>query len=144
MRSEEYSSAAPDSSCDTSSENSKQLLTPHSSLLAKIWDHSDHKFYDVCADDHCQRYQGITRAASPLVKQAVEETRGMVLTDAEGEICDARFSKCCGGKTELFSTCWQDKDYDYLQSVDDPYCDPAFIATLPGGLDGVLSQVLNN
>ncbi len=140
MRSEEYSSITHNISC----ESSKQLLTPYSSLLIKFWDHSDHKLYDVCADDHCQRYQGITRAASPLVQQAVAETRGMVLTDAEGEICDARFSKCCGGKTELFSTCWQDKDYDYLQSVDDPYCDPAFIATLPGGLDGVLSQVLNN
>lgn len=68
----------------------------------------------------------------------------MVLTDAEGRICDARFSKCCGGRTELFSTCWQDEDYDYLQSVEDPYCDPAFISTLPGGLESVLSQVLNN
>ena len=121
-----------------------ELLTVNCSLLTKIWDHSDHKFYDVCADDHCQRYQGITRAASPLVKQAVEETRGWVLTDENGEICDARFSKCCGGRTELFSTCWQDKDYSYLQPVDDPYCDPAFIATLPGGLEGLLSQVLNN
>ena len=119
------------------------IATSDSSIM-KYWDHSDHQLYDVCADDHCQRYQGITRAASPLVKQAVEETRGCVLTDETGEICDARFSKCCGGKTELFSTCWQDEDYSYLQPVDDPYCDPAFIATLPGGLEGVLSQVLNN
>jgi len=89
----------------------------------RIWDGNDHKLYDVCADDHCQRYQGITRMASPLVAQAVAETRGMVLTDAEGNICDARFSKCCGGKSELFSSCWQDRDYHYLQPVDDPWCD---------------------
>ncbi len=134
-------SATQKASCEAGINSS--LLTPHSSLI-KYWDHQDHTLFDVCADDHCQRYQGITRAASPLVKQAVEETRGMVLTDETGAICDARFSKCCGGKTELFSTCWQDEDYSYLQPVDDPYCDPAFIATLPGGLDGVLSQVLNN
>ena len=89
----------------------------------RIWDHSDHTLYDVCADDHCQRYQGITRQVSPLVAQAVEETRGMVLVDNEGQICDARFSKCCGGKSELFSTCWQDVDFHYLQPVDDPWCD---------------------
>ncbi|MBR0038126.1 MAG: DUF4922 domain-containing protein [Bacteroidales bacterium] len=92
-------------------------------LIARIWDHDDHRLYDVCADDHCQRYQGITRQHSPLVAQAVEETRGMVLLDKNHEICDARFSKCCGGKTELFSTCWQDRDYDYLTCVDDPWCD---------------------
>ncbi len=116
----------------------------YDSAFIKFWDHSDHQLYDVCADDHCQRYQGITRMVSPLVQQAVAETRGLVLTDDHDEICDARFSKCCGGRTEVFSTCWQDKDFSYLQSVEDPYCDPAFIATLPGGLDGVLSQVLNN
>ncbi len=88
----------------------------------RIWDGHDHKLYDVCADDHCQRYQGITRQVSPLVAQAIEETRGMVLLDKDGEICDARFSKCCGGKSELFSSCWQDKDYHYLQPVDDPWC----------------------
>ncbi|MBP5344647.1 MAG: DUF4922 domain-containing protein [Bacteroidales bacterium] len=89
----------------------------------RIWDHSDHTLYDVCADDHCQRYQGITRQVSPLVAQAIDETRGMVLVDENGEICDARFSKCCGGKSELFSTCWQDEDFHYLQPVDDPWCD---------------------
>ena len=134
-------SATQKSSCE--GDNNTSLLTSHTSLI-KYWDHQDHTLFDVCADDHCQRYQGITRAASPLVKQAIEETRGLVLTDENGNICDARFSKCCGGKTELFSTCWQDEDYSYLQPVDDPYCDPAFIATLPGGLEGVLSQVLNN
>ena len=113
-------------------------------VIIKYWDHSDHKLYDVCADDHCQRYQGITRQVSPLVEEAIQTTRGIVLTDADGKICDARFSKCCGGHTELFSTCWQDIDFDYLRDVDDPYCSPSFIETLPGGLQAVLGQVLNN
>lgn len=110
----------------------------------RYWDHSDHTLYDVCADDHCQRYQGVNRQDSPLVMQAIEATRGVVLVDAEGNICDARFSKSCGGRTELFSTCWQDRDYDYLQSVEDPYCSPDFISQLPGGMSSVLSQVLND
>ena len=113
-------------------------------VFIKYWDHTDHHLYDVCADDHCQRYQGITRQVSPLVEEAIQATRGIVLTDVDGKICDARFSKCCGGKTELFSTCWQDTDFDYLRSVDDPYCSPAFIETLPGGMQAVLQQVLNN
>jgi len=112
--------------------------------IVRFWDHSDHHLYDVCADDHCQRYQGITRQVSPLVEEAIRETRGMVLTDMEGDICDARFSKCCGGKTEVFSTCWQDKDYPYLLSLNDPFCDPFIINQLPGGMSSVLKQVLNN
>ena len=123
--------------------NSQQSIVNSPDRIIQIWDHTDHHLYDVCADDHCQRYQGITRQVSPLVQEAVEATRGMVLTDAEGKICDARFSKCCGGRTELFSTCWQDLDYDYLAEVEDPYCSPQFIAQLPGGLSAVLSQVLN-
>lgn len=115
-----------------------------SDSVIKYWDHTDHTLYDVCADDHCQRYQGIVRESSPLVIQAVELTRGMVLTDADGSICDARFSKCCGGKTEIYSTCWQDQDYSYLQSVDDPYCSPDFISQLPGGMDAVMQMVLND
>ena len=107
------------------------------------WDHTDHHLFDVCADDHCQRYQGITRQASALVAQAVEQTRGMVLTDADGQLCDARFSKCCGGITERFSTCWQDVDYGYLLAIADPYCSPDFIEALPGGRAAVLAQVLN-
>lgn len=98
--------------------------------IIKFWDQEDHKYYDVCADDHCQRYQGITRQVSPLVEQAVNETRGEVLKDKDGNVCDARFSKCCGGKSELFSTCWQDIDYDYLQSVDDEFCNTSDSAVL--------------
>lgn len=77
-----------------------------------------HDHYDVCADDHCQRYQGITKAGHPNVARAVSDTRGQVLT-YDGTICDARFSKCCGGVTEVFSTCWEDADVPYLRSVAD-------------------------
>ncbi len=122
----------------------EQTETADSERIIRYWDHDDHHLFDVCADDHCQRYQGIVRQTSPLVEQAIQETRGMVLADSEGRICDARFSKCCGGRTELFSTCWQDQDYAYLQAVEDPYCDPAFIAQLPGGLEAVMHEVLNH
>lgn len=112
--------------------------------IIRFWDHDDHTLFDVCADDHCQRYQGITRQISPLVAEAIRQTRGIVLTDCNGDICDARFYKACGGHTERFSACWQDRDHHYLEPVSDPYCAPDFIATLPGGLDGVMRQVLNS
>ncbi len=83
------------------------------------YDREDHLIFDVCADDHCQRYQGITRSALENVRNAVKDTRGIVLTDAEGELCDARFSKCCGGVTERFSTCWSDEERPYLRAVCD-------------------------
>lgn len=80
-----------------------------------IWyDREAHTHFHVCADDHCQRYQGITRASTDIVRQAIQETRGEVLTFGK-EICDARFSKCCGGVLEEFPTCWEDTDYPYLQ-----------------------------
>ncbi|MGN0037324.1 MAG: SpoIID/LytB domain-containing protein [Bacteroidaceae bacterium] len=75
---------------------------------------SEHTLYDVCADDHCQRYQGITRASTPQVARAVEETRGQVLSYA-GRLCDTRFSKCCGGAMEEFPACWEDTDHPYLR-----------------------------
>ncbi len=78
----------------------------------------DHTLFDLCADDHCQRYQGITRAYNPNVERAVKETEGLVLK-FNGEVCDARFSKCCGGVTELFSSCWENKDYGYLEALRD-------------------------
>lgn len=83
------------------------------------FDQEDHTLYDVCADDHCQRYQGISRATSPEVARAIEETRGEVLVDERGEICDARFSKCCGGVSESFDVCWQDISYHYLLPIID-------------------------
>lgn len=81
----------------------------------KWYEREAHTHFHVCADDHCQRYQGITRATTVWVEQAIAATRGEVLT-FDGEICDARFSKCCGGVLEKFSTCWADKDYPYLMA----------------------------
>jgi len=86
------------------------------------YDREAHSRFDVCADDHCQRYQGITRAHNPNVRKAIEATRGMMLT-YEGDVCDARFSKCCGGRSELFENCWQPVHFPYLESVECPYCD---------------------
>jgi stage II sporulation protein D len=86
--------------------------------LIKWYDREDHEFFDVCADDHCQRYQGITRATTPLVEQAVKETFGEVLA-VEGVICDARFSKCCGGVTEVFENVWEPVSHNYLQKIVD-------------------------
>ncbi len=83
--------------------------------LIRWYDREDHTIFDVCADDHCQRYQGITKASNQTVVQAVRETCGQVLM-MEESICDARFSKCCGGATEEFEYCWEDKHYDYLES----------------------------
>ena len=84
------------------------------------YDREDHVNFDVCADDHCQRYQGITRANSniDIVKQAIEETRGQVLK-SENKICDARFSKCCGGIVEEFQNCWEDTKFPYLVKLRD-------------------------
>lgn len=84
---------------------------------------SAHKGFDVCCDDHCQRYQGLG-SVSETSAQAVDLTRGLVLTDDDGNIADTRYSKCCGGVTELFSTCWEDSDYPYLVPVSDPFCHP--------------------
>ena len=81
--------------------------------MIKWYDREDHINFDVCADDHCQRYQGITRASTPEVAKAIEATRGQVLMDGEN-LCDARFSKCCGGVYEEFENCWEPIHYDYL------------------------------
>lgn len=86
--------------------------------LVRWYAREDHTLFDFCADDHCQRYQGITRAVNPEVARAVAETCGIVLK-YDGEVCDARFSKCCGGVTERFSACWENVDYNYLQAFRD-------------------------
>ena len=110
----------------------------------KWFDHEDHTRFDVCADDHCQRYQGLTMAVGETVRKAIDQTWGMVLTNG-GEICDARFSKCCGGRMELFSTCWEDKDYPYLQSLPDtPGETPEGTAFCDTADETILSQVLND
>ncbi|MBR4586308.1 MAG: DUF4922 domain-containing protein [Bacteroidales bacterium] len=127
-------------SSEMKSSASLELLKAHavisrSWLLARMRDHSAHEHFDVCADDHCQRYQGLTMAVGDKVRTAIDETWGQVLR-YEGALCDTRYSKCCGGRTELFSTCWEDVDFPYLQSVEDPWCDCEN--------DAVLAQVLND
>ena len=84
----------------------------------KWYDHDDHRNFDVCADDHCQRYQGLTRATGKTVRKAIDSTWGQVLMHND-QLCDARFSKCCGGRMEKFSTCWGDEDMPYLQPLAD-------------------------
>lgn len=86
--------------------------------IIRWYDREDHTLFDVCADDHCQRYQGLLRSGNPNIRKAVEATRGQVLTYGD-TVCDARFSKCCGGMTEIFSACWADEDYPYLRAVRD-------------------------
>lgn len=128
-----------------------------------VWyDREDHVLYDVCADDHCQRYQGITRTFSNIevVKQAIAETRGEVLMSKDS-ICDARFSKCCGGVVEEFQNCWEDVKFPYLVKVRDADTTSdipdltdennavSWITTRPDAFCDtqdvkVLSQVLNN
>ncbi len=91
------------------------MPAPTDSELVKWYDHEDHTLFDVCADDHCQRYQGTTRQTTDKVREAVDTTRGQVLTDpADGSLCDARFSKCCGGVFEEFEACWEPIHYSYL------------------------------
>jgi stage II sporulation protein D len=130
--------------------------------ILRWYDREDHQNYDVCADDHCQRYQGITRASTSIVVKAIEETYGEVLS-YNGSICDTRYSKCCGGVTELFENVWEPVNHPYLQKVIDnpeapagynPEINTEEIATkwILGNPDAfcntsdkkVLSQVLND
>ena len=110
--------------------------------IIRWYDGGDHTLFDVCADDHCQRYQGITYMPNSHVEEAVRATRGQILAYGD-EICDARFSKCCGGVTEEYQYCWDDKPKPYLVSIvdapadgGDPYCKTAD--------KRILSQVLND
>ncbi|MBE6243037.1 MAG: DUF4922 domain-containing protein [Bacteroidales bacterium] len=113
-------------------------------FIMKWYDHDDHRNFDVCADDHCQRYQGLTRATGKTVRKVIDSTWGQVLT-YKGELCDARFSKCCGGRMEAFSTCWEDKDYAYLQPLPDAPGHNEEAGCFCNTADkGILSQVLNN
>ena len=131
----------------------------HSELL-RWYNREDHALFDVCADDHCQRYQGITRATNPHVAEAVKATHGQVLTyhlqltinnsqvhssplsDGKGvggeaaDLCDTRFSKCCGGRTEEFQYCWENIEKPYLRSVACPWCNTSDAS--------LIRQVLND
>ena len=132
---------------DVSIENVPQLVTwldgraaqaaaPEGGAEVRRWfDHEDHRRFDVCADDHCQRYQGLSPAIGDAARDAIDQTWGQVLR-FEGDLVDARFSKCCGGRTERFSAAWADEDKPYLPVQEDPWCnthDPE-----------VLRQVLND
>ena len=127
--------------------------------LVRWYDREDHVNFDVCADDHCQRYQGITRESTATVRDAIKATWGQVLT-YDGTLCDARFSKCCGGVTEKFENCWEPVPHSYLTALRDGET-PAYpdltdereaeqwIRTSPEAFCNttdkeILSQVLNN
>src|ERR1035438_313964 len=91
--------------------------------IIRWYDREDHKFFDVCADDHCQRYQGITKIISDVALQATEQTKGIVLT-YDDKLCDARYSKSCGGITESFYNVWEPIHITYLTTVVDYKYDP--------------------
>lgn len=128
--------------------------------ILRWYDREDHVNFDVCADDHCQRYQGITRASTPVVRKAVDETCGEVLMYG-ASLCDARFSKCCGGVLEQFEACWEPVHHNYLEPRSDSPAENVFpdltveenarewILSSPEAFcnttdAAILSQVLNN
>jgi stage II sporulation protein D len=91
---------------------------PREGEVVRWYDREDHDLFDVCADDHCQRYQGITGRVSGKAAEAVRQTRGVLLVH-DGRVCDARYHKACGGLTESFATCWEDREVPYLSHVSD-------------------------
>jgi SpoIID/LytB domain protein len=113
-------------------EKSKELKSESANYISlteteiervKWYDREDHDNFDVCADDHCQRYQGITRASTSLVEKAIKDTVGEILS-YDRRICDARFSKCCGGMMEVFENVWEPVNHPYLKSLIDNNKDP--------------------
>lgn len=144
----------------TLSKSTYQASSETEDEFIRWYDREDHTLFDVCADDHCQRYQGITRASTAIVREAIEQTRGEVLM-YDGEICDARFSKCCGGAFEEFPYCWEEAEHPYLRRQRDSKLvttlpnlqveaeAEAWIRTSPEAFcnttdKAILSQVLNN
>lgn len=142
-----------------SQEKSQQSYFQDEKQLIRWYDREDHTLFDVCADDHCQRYQGITRASTPIVREVIQETWGEILSENHC-ICDARFSKCCGGVTEQFEYCWEPVPHSYLialrDSKENSFPDltqekeaEKWIRTAPEAFcntqdKGILCQVLNN
>jgi stage II sporulation protein D len=117
--------------------SAKQLQETENEII-RWYDREDHLLFDVCADDHCQRYRGITKIISKSAEEAVNATRGTFLV-YDDRICDARFSKACGGRTELFGNCWEDTPVPYLQSVSDSNKDHSAIITEPEAESWILS-----
>lgn len=121
-----------------------ELLKAHA-VISRSWairamQKPNHEGFDVCADDHCQRYEGLRRMNERAV-EAVRATRGQVLM-YNNEICDCRYYKCCGGRTEIWRTCWEDIDVPYIQSVQCDYCD---MSRLPSAVSRhILRLVLND
>ena len=119
-------------SSEMSADSPMELLKAHA-VISRSWamraiQKPNHEGFDVCADDHCQRYEGLRRRNERAV-EAVRATRGQVLTYGD-EICDCRYYKCCGGRSEIWRTCWEDIDVPYIQSVECPYCGRAEKKTL--------------
>ena len=119
-------------SSEMSADSPMELLKAHA-VISRSWamraiQKPNHEGFDVCADDHCQRYEGLRRRNERAV-EAVRATRGQVLTYGD-EICDCRYYKCCGGRSEIWRTCWEDIDVPYIQSVECPYCGRASERTL--------------
>lgn len=119
-------------SSEMSASSPMELLKAHA-VISRSWairamEQPNHEGYHVCGDDHCQRYEGLKRMSERAV-QAVRETAGQVLLYND-EVCDCRYYKCCGGKTEVWRTCWEDTDVPYIQSVDCPYCGRVSAKTL--------------
>lgn len=96
--------------------NTNEVITE--SEIIRWYDREDHLNYDLCADDHCQRYQGVSKIINDNALNAIEGTRGLVLT-YDNQICDTRYSKCCGGMTESFENVWEDTKHHYLSPVTD-------------------------
>ena len=124
-------------SSEMSANSPMELLKAHA-VISRSWairamQKPNHEGYHVCADDHCQRYEGLRRLNGRAV-EAVRATEGQVLTNGQmvngkmvNEICDCRYHKCCGGRTEIWRTCWEDIDVPYIQSVECPYCNPSYM-----------------
>ena len=137
-------------SSEMSADSPMELLKAHA-VISRSWairamQKPNHEGFHVCADDHCQRYEGLRRMSERAV-EAVRATAGQVLMYGD-EICDCRYYKCCGGKTEVWRTCWEDIDVPYIQSVECPYCNPKHIKALSShgerSFDFLLSTCLND
>ena len=122
-------------------QNSREDSLNTQDILIGWDDTAGHSGFDVCSDDHCQRYQGLQEISEEALR-AIRETADEILLDCNGKIIDTRFSKCCGGITEIFSTCWQPVEIKGLESFKDPWCDLS--ALDPLSKRGLLSSILKN